>query len=100
MPKLFATSVELPSKAPATFITIYYSIKMSRNRINVISVAKAFSQAVPSKVCEYSCFEVLCELKINICFVVHHYYNHEEHPGRFQCTICGKNFKAKQGLQV
>ena len=30
----------------------------------------------------------------------HHYYNHEEHPGRFQCTVCGKNFKAKQGLQV
>jgi len=30
---------------------------------------------------------------------VHHYYNHEEHPGRFQCTICSKTFKAKQGLQ-
>ena len=97
--KLSVTSVVLHLRALVIFITTYYFIKMLRNLINVTSAAKPFFPVVLSKVCE--CFIFNSHSRLRLLYIsVHKYYNHEEHPGRFQCTVCGKNFKAKQGLQV
>ena len=86
-------------RALVIFITTYYFIKMLRNLINVTSAAKPFFPVVLLKVCE--CFIFNSHTRLRLLYIsVHKYYNHEEHPGRFQCTVCGKNFKAKQGLQV
>ena len=101
MQKQSATYVVQLLKALVTFITIFSCTKTLKNRTNVISVVKPSFQAVLSKVSKFGIFlfESL-PLIAYFLLLVHHYYNHEEHPGRFQCTVCGKNFKAKQGLQV
>ena len=63
------------------------------------SVRQSVSQSLPSnRVAKVSIFKVLF-ISISI-ETVHHYYNHEESTGRFQCNVCSKSFKAKQGLQA